>query len=123
MLAISANTPIYFYTGRIDFRKGIDGLDSLCKVEMGMDSMSGAVFVFLNSAKTAIKLLLYDGQGYWLCQKRLSRGKFQWKINSQDGANHRQLLLRELQVLIWNGNPGSASMQSDWKNVSGPPQM
>lgn len=118
MLAISANTPIYFYTGTVDFRKGIDGLESLCHLEMKIDSMSGAVFVFLNSGKTAIKLLFYDGQGFWLCQKRLSRGKFRWQINASDGSNKKALLLRELLVLIWNGNPGRASMQSDWKNIN-----
>jgi transposase len=118
MLAISANTPIYFYTGNVDFRKGIDGLESLCHVEMKIDSMSGAVFVFLNKSKTTFKLLFYDGQGFWLCQKRLSRGKFQWKINSDDDSNKKMLLLKELQVLIWNGNPGRASMQSDWKSIN-----
>jgi transposase len=40
--------------------------------------LSGAVFVFRNRAGTALKLLLYDGQGYWLCLKRLSQGRFTW---------------------------------------------
>lgn len=114
MLAISTITPIYFYTGKVDFRKGIDGLESMCHLELQVDSMSGAVFIFLNKSKTAFKLLFYDGQGFWLCQKRLSTGKFQWNINPDDNSNKKLLLLRELQVLIWNGNPSKALMQSDW---------
>jgi len=40
--------------------------------------MSGTVFVFRNRRRTAIKALVYDGQGFWLCHKRLSSGRFRW---------------------------------------------
>jgi transposase len=40
--------------------------------------MSGTLFLFRNRSGTAIKLLTYDGQGYWLCLKRFSQGKLQW---------------------------------------------
>lgn len=116
MLAISPNTQIYFYTGTVDFRKGIDGLDSLCQVELNINAMNGAVFVFMNNLKTTVKILFYDGQGFWLCQKRLSKGKFKWAIESEKNTKSRRLLLRELQVLMWNGNAGKASMQSDWRS-------
>ena len=59
-----------------DFRRGIDGLARVCRESLVSDPFSGAVFVFRNRRGTAIKLLAYDGQGYWLCQKRLSKGKF-----------------------------------------------
>ena len=62
----------------VDFRKGLLGLKSLCKNYLQKAPDSGAVFVFRNKRKDAIKVLCYDGQGYWLMMKRLSRGKFPW---------------------------------------------
>jgi transposase len=62
----------------VDFRKGIDGLVHLCKQSLGEDPLRGAVFAFRNRRATAVKVLVYDGQGYWLCQKRLSEGRFRW---------------------------------------------
>jgi transposase len=55
-----------------DFRKGIDGLAGLCRQSLSQDPMAGAVFVFRNKSATALKLLAYDGQGFWLMQNSLS---------------------------------------------------
>ena len=60
-----------------DFRRGIDGLAQLCRTQLGADPMRGAVFVFRNRRATSVNVLVYDRQGYWLCQKRLSSGRFQ----------------------------------------------
>src|SRR5690606_7546784 len=63
-------------TEPVDFRKGIDGLAAVVKGLLEDDPFSGAVFVFRNRRATAIKVLVYDGQGFWLCLKRLSSGRF-----------------------------------------------
>ena len=62
----------------VDFRCGIDGLARVCRQALGSDPFSGTVFVFRNRRGTGLKLLVYDGQGFWLCYKRLSRGRFRW---------------------------------------------
>ena len=54
-----------------DFRKGIDGLARLCKDVLHHDPFRGWVFVFRNRKATALKILVYDGQGFWLCYKKL----------------------------------------------------
>jgi IS66 Orf2 like protein len=56
----------------VDGRKGIDSLAQLCREKLAEDPFSGCVFVFRSRSGTAIRLLTYDGQGYWLLQKRLS---------------------------------------------------
>ena len=61
-----------------DFRRGIDGLAALCRQVLRAEAMSGTVFVFRNRRATSIKVLAYDGQGFWLCYKRLSKGRFRW---------------------------------------------
>jgi transposase len=56
----------------VDFRKGIDGLARVCKERLQADPFGGWLFVFRNRRGTAIKILTYDGRGFWLCQRRLS---------------------------------------------------
>ena len=74
MLQITPQMKILVALAPVDFRKGIDGLVQLCKATLEHDPFSGAVFAFRNRRATAVKVLVYDGQGFWLCQKRLSRG-------------------------------------------------
>jgi transposase len=100
----------------VDFRKGIDGLASNCRQLLDQDPFSGIVFVFRNSAFTKIKLLVYDGQGFWLCQKRLSRGRFQW-WPSGTGNKCAQTAPHDLIALLWNGQPERANFQSDWRSI------
>jgi transposase len=56
----------------VDFRNGIDGLGRLCRDALRADPMAGGVFVFRNRRGTALKALMYDGQGFWLCQNQRS---------------------------------------------------
>jgi transposase len=52
----------------VDLRKGIDGLAQLCREKLGADPFSGCLFIFRSRSGTAIRLLTYDGRGYWLAQ-------------------------------------------------------
>ena len=100
-----------------DFRKGIDGLCQTCRQALAADPFSGAVFVFRNRSGTAIKVLAYDGQGFWLCQKRLSRGRFRY-WPSASGSIRRELLAHELQVLLAGGNPQATQAAPPWRPIT-----
>lgn len=117
MIQVTAQMRIFVAIEAVDFRKGIDGLCHLCRDKMEADPFSGALFVFRNRSRTSIKLLFYDGQGYWLCQKRLSQGRFNWWPRSANEKVSR-LAAHELQVLLWNGNPDEARVSPFWKKVS-----
>ncbi len=99
-----------------DFRKGIDGLARVCRETLRKDPFSGCVFVFRNRSAKAIKILIYDGQGFWLCQKRLSRKRFRWWPSGEDEAV-TPLLAHELQVLICAGDPRSTGVIPAWRRV------
>ena len=99
-----------------DFRKGIDGLAQLCAQKLKSDPLSGAMFVFSNKRRKALKILVYDGQGFWLCQKRLSAGRFTWWPQATDSATFR-LDVHQVQLLLWNGNPQSAQAAPMWRSV------
>src|SRR6266852_6011317 len=103
---------------RVDFRKGIDSLARVCAAGLGTDPFSGAVFVFQNRRETAIKLLAYDGQGFWLAQKRLSSGRFRWWPTSATAA--ATLEAHQLQRLIMAGDPAAADAAPMWRRVQRP---
>ncbi len=56
------------------------------------------------------------GQGYWLCTKRLSQGRFQWWPRAETAA--WRLSARELHILLWKGYPEAARMAEDWRRVA-----
>ncbi|MBF0554083.1 MAG: IS66 family insertion sequence element accessory protein TnpB, partial [Nitrospirae bacterium] len=78
MLQLTPQMRILLAVDAVGFRKGIDGLCKLSRDVMKSEPYSGYVFVFRNRRSTSIKILTYDGQGFWLCQKRLSKGRFTW---------------------------------------------
>jgi transposase len=100
----------------VDFRKGIDGLAAVCRSVIKTDPFGGFIFVFRNRRKTTIKLLTYDGQGFWLFQKRLSTGRFRWWPEHEE-QRVRVLAVHELQLLIWNGDPSSARVEGMWRRI------
>jgi len=116
MLAISANTRVFIHCGFIDFRKGIDGMVGVCRYVIEKDPFSGTFFVFRNRKKTTLRILSYDGQGFWLCTKRLSQGFFHWWPSSAEEA--AKLRPCDLLTLIWNGNPCRANFSDNWRKCS-----
>ena len=78
MLQLTPQSRIFLAVQPVDFRKGIDGLAALCRNLLHENPLGGTVYVFRNRTGTTLKLLAYDGQGFWLCTKRLSQGRFHW---------------------------------------------
>jgi transposase len=106
-------------TEAVDFRKGIDGLAAEVKSALEVDPLSGTVFVFRNRRATALKVLVYDGQGFWLCQKRLSSGRFRhWP---QAGQPARSVAAHELAVLLAGGDFEAARGHPIWRSVTPAP--
>ncbi len=105
-----------------DFRKGIDGMAKVCKEALGQDPFGGTVFVFRNRRATAVKILVYDGQGFWLCHKRLSSGRFRWwPVRGCRSEVAKRLAAHQLQVLLSAGNPAGAQGAPDWRPVGPAP--
>ena len=119
MIQLSAQMRILVAVEPVDFRRGIDGLCRLCRQALLVDPFSGAVLVFRGRSGTSIKILAYDGQGFWLCQKRLSKGRFvHWPRAGSGGESARQLFAHELQVLLAGGNPDATEAAPQWRSVT-----
>ena len=100
----------------VDFRRGIDGLVAVCRQKLQADPMSGALFIFGSRNRKSIKILAYDGQGFLLFQKRLSSGRFSWWPSGGTEATVK-LDAPKLQLLLWNGNAGSAQAGPLWRPI------
>jgi transposase len=116
MIQIAPQTRILVAVEAVDFRKGIDGLARVCQERLRADPFCGWLFVFRNRRGTAIKALSYDGRGFWLCQRRLSRGRFAFWPASTTAV--KSLEAHELYVLLAAGNPAATQASPVWRQVS-----
>lgn len=117
MLQITPQMRILICLEPVDFRKGIDGLASLCKTVLSEDPFRGTVLAFRNRRGASVKLLAYDGQGFWLCQKRLSEGRFRW-WPTDEGKRAREMAAHELHVLLSAGDPSQTKAAPAWRPVN-----
>lgn len=101
----------------VDGRKGIDSLAQLCREVLDEDPFSGCLFLFRNKSGKTLTLLNYDGQGFWLARKRLSKGRFRWWPSSEQTA--LALEAYQVQVLMAAGDP-SARAAPVWRAVRVP---
>ena len=115
MLQVTPQMKILVAVEPADFRRGIDGLARTCQESLRHDPFAGAVFVFRNRRGTALKLLMYDGQGFWLATKRLSQGRFKWWPTGNEAA--RVLQAHQAQLLLAAGNPETEAAPV-WRKVS-----
>jgi transposase len=76
MIRLTPSASVMIAVEPIDFRRQIDGLAAHCRQALAANPMSGTWFVFINRARTMIRVLVYDGSGFWLMTKRLSKGRF-----------------------------------------------
>jgi transposase len=78
MFRLNANLAVYLHRDAVDFRKSINGLSALVEHELGCDPFAAALYVFSNRRRDRIKLLGWDGNGFWLLHKRLESHRFVW---------------------------------------------
>jgi transposase len=115
VIQISPQMRILVAVEAVDGRKGIDSLARLCQEKLAADPFSGCVFIFRSRRGTSIRVLAYDGQGFWLAQKRLSKGRFVWWPTGSGAA--QTLEAHQAQLLLAAGNPAVEAAPM-WRRVS-----
>jgi transposase len=98
ILSTSRALRVFAYPEAVDLRNGYDGLFGLVKQGLGRDPLSGDLFLFVNARRTSCKVLVWDGTGLCIFQKRLERGRFAslWR----DGGSVVTLTSSELALFI-----------------------
>ena len=116
MIRITAQMRVLVAIEPVDGRKRIDSLVRVCQAQLGEDPISVCLFLFRNRSAKSILILAYDGQGYWLAQKRLSQGRFTWWPESSSAAKRREAY--EAQLLMVAGDLSRVSAAPMWRRVS-----
>jgi len=101
---------VYLACGRTDMRKNINGLAAIVEGSFNLDPFGSAVFVFCNRNRDRIKILEWDGNGFWLYFKRLEKGRFKWPA---PGADATMMLTGEELSLLLGGTQVELKLKRD----------
>jgi transposase len=94
-----AGKRVYLACGKMDLRKNINGLAAIVESSFSLDPFSGSLFVFCNRNRDRLKILVWDGDGFWLCFKRLEKGRFRnWPEPGEEAT--MTLSGEELDILL-----------------------
>lgn len=96
MLDLAGGTTVYLSCGVTDLRKSYNGLAAIIKLKFHLDPYSRCMFAFCNRRRTSIKILQWDGSGFWILMKRLDRNAFHW-LDTPDELH--QVTLKEIHWL------------------------
>jgi transposase len=102
---------IFVAVAPVDLRRGLDGLCALIQHGLALNPFDGAWYLFRNKAGTRLKLVVFDGTGFWLCYRRLERGRWVWP---QPGDAVLRLSYTQCLVLLQGG---------DWRRVERPEEF
>jgi transposase len=84
MLTLPPSVRIYLAAGSTDLRRGMDGLSALVRDRLGLEPLSGHLFVFRNRRGDRVKILVWERSGFWVLYKRLERGTFAWPAEESE---------------------------------------
>jgi transposase len=99
MLTLGVESRIYLYTASADMRKGVNGLSGIVRSEFSADPTDGSLFVFINRRRDRLKILHFDGGGFWLYYRVLEAGTFEELANLED-AVYLTIDATELSMLL-----------------------
>jgi transposase len=115
MLSAPPTVSIFLYTRAADLRKGFDGLAGIVRQEFDADPLDGSLFLFVNRRRDRIKILHFDGTGFWLYYKRLEAGTFEVMASQQSRV---QIDATQLAMLLGGVSLVSAQRRKRYRRAS-----
>jgi len=100
VLSVPAQARVFLACSATDMRKSFDGLCLIIQHEFDRDPYAGDVFTFFNRRRTYVKLIVWDGNGFWLVAKRLEGGTFEDWTPSIVARNHAEIDRAQLSMLL-----------------------
>jgi len=116
MIQVTPHVKIFVASSAINFQNWMDGTAAICRNEFEKDPYSGSMFVFINRRKTMIRCYFFDGQGEWLCDKRIAKGSFPAWLKS--GEKLTRIEAHQLYLLLRGGNPMNIKTPADWRKIT-----
>jgi transposase len=118
VLTLGPSIKVYLARGTTDMRKQFDGLAGAVRELLALDPLSGHLFVFCGRRRHIVRILYWDGTGFWLMSKRLARGTFAWPEVTDDRASI-ELRPDELGALLGGIDLGRTTWQRWWRQPTG----
>jgi transposase len=113
MLTFNGNLKVYVALEPCDMRKSFNTLSALVRNHLSLDPLSGAAFLFTNKSRRLIKILYFDGTGYWVVAKRLEKGTFSWPKDI-DGQRRKLVLKPTALAMLTDGIDLRDGLQRPW---------
>jgi transposase len=111
MLTLPPSVRIYLAPGATDLRRSVDGLMALTRDRLGLDPLTGHLFLFRNRRGDRLKILVWDRSGFWVLYKRLERGTFAWP--AEEPERPFEMRASDLMLLL-SGVDVSATRRRRW---------
>ena len=112
MFGLGPATRVYLAIGATDMQKGFEGLYGLVRDRLGLEVQTGHLFLFSNARRNRLKVLYWDGNGLWVCAKRLEKGRFSWPLQSEE--SDRVMLSHEELAMLLGGIDLSRTRRKNW---------
>jgi transposase len=100
MLTVPRQVKIFVALQPTDMRRGFPGLSGEVQTTLEQDPLSGHLFLFHNRRRDRIKILFWDGDGYVIYYKQISRGTFEFPAPSDPDSRIAQIRASELSMLL-----------------------
>jgi transposase len=100
MLGHSRQICVYAAPHPVDMRKSYDGLFAIARDVLGHNPLNGHVFLFVSKGRKRAKVLLWDGTGLCIYQKRLEKGRFIAPWDRPRDAHGITMTQSELQLFL-----------------------
>jgi transposase len=118
VLTLGPSIKVYLARGTTDMRKSFDSLSGAVREVLAQDPLSGHLFVFCGRRRHIVKILYWDGTGFWLVAKRLARGTFAWP-ESTDTRPTIELRSDELGALLGGVDLRRTTWRPWWRKGAG----
>jgi transposase len=116
MIQVSPSAKIFVGNEPVSFIKGMYALSGVCREIFHLDPLSGAYFLFRNRSGDSVRILVFDGDGLWLCTKKFATGSI--KSWPKGNGPMSEVDARELLVMLWRGDSRPSAFPKLWKKVS-----
>jgi transposase len=108
---------IYFANHPVDFRRSFEGLCGEIRTAMNADPLDGSLYVFYNKRRDSLKLLFWEGDGFWLLYKRLEMGTFELPVKTNDSVSVA-ISYEQLQWILSGVELNSISLRKRYRKTA-----
>ena len=115
LINVTAATEIFVFHDPVNFNMGFAGMIGFCRRILDLEPMNGAYFLFRSKLGQQIRVLTYDGDGWWLATKKFSHGSVRYWPKTLEAMS--QIEAREFLLLLLRGDLQGARLPELWKKI------